>query len=246
MLDHLTRARFAPWLDKPARGLLRLGLSPDAVTVIGTAGVCAGALVFFPMGELTWGVVVITLFVFSDNIDGAMARLSGRTGKWGSFLDSTLDRLGDGAIFGGLALYFASRDELEMVAVTLACLVLGGLVSYARARAEGLGMTANVGVAERADRLVSTLVAAFLAGLGVPYVLEVVLWALAVLSLVTVLQRMVVVYRQAEHPAPIDLAAAAESPTPTVLPLADEWTDGPVSPSGLGPPSDSLPPTERR
>ena len=201
MLDRLTRARFSPWLDRPAAGLLRIGLTPDSVTIIGTLGVCVGALVFFPMGELTWGVVFITVFVFSDNLDGAMARLSGRTGKWGSFLDSTLDRVGDGAIFAGLALAYARTDEREMVGVTLACLVLGGVVSYARAKAESLGFRANVGVAERADRLVSALVAAFLAGLGVPYVLEVVLWALAVLSLVTVCQRMVLVYRQA-HPGP--------------------------------------------
>jgi CDP-diacylglycerol--glycerol-3-phosphate 3-phosphatidyltransferase len=197
MLDRLTRARFAPWLDRPAALLLRIGLTPDVVTIVGTLGVCVGALVFFPRGELAWGVLFITLFVFSDNLDGAMARLSGRTGTWGSFLDSTLDRLGDGAIFAGLALAFVRTDEPEMVAVTLACLVLGGVVSYVRAKAESLGYRANIGVAERADRLVSTLVAAFLAGLGVPYVLEAVLWALAVLSLVTVLQRMILVHRQA-------------------------------------------------
>jgi CDP-diacylglycerol--glycerol-3-phosphate 3-phosphatidyltransferase len=208
MLDKLTRARFAPWLDRPAALLLRIGLSPDAVTIIGTLGVCVGALVFFPRGELAWGVVFITLFVFSDNLDGAMARLSGRTGKWGSFLDSTLDRVGDGAIFAGLALAYARTRELEMVAVTLACLVLGGVVSYARAKAESLGFKANVGVAERADRLVSALVAAFLAGLGVPYVLEVVLWALAVLSLVTVIQRMVLVYRQSQ---PGSIAGGAQT-----------------------------------
>ncbi len=208
MLDKLTRARFAPWLDRPAALLLRIGLSPDAVTIIGTLGVCAGALFFFPRGELAWSVVFITLFVFADNLDGAMARLSGRTGKWGSFLDSTLDRVGDGAIFAGLALAYARTAELEMVGVTLACLVLGGVVSYARAKAESLGFRANVGVAERADRLVAALVAAFLAGLGVPYVLEVVLWALAALSLVTVIQRMVLVYRQAR---PVPNAGGAQT-----------------------------------
>ena len=197
MLDRLTRARFAPWLDRPAALLLRAGLTPDAVTIIGTLGVCVGALVFFPRGELAWGVVFITLFVFADNLDGAMARLSGRTGKWGAFLDSTLDRVGDGAIFAGLALAYARTGELEMVGAALACLVLGGVVSYARAKAESLGFRANVGVAERADRLVSALLAAFLAGLGVPYVLEVVLWALAGLSLFTVVQRMVLVHSQA-------------------------------------------------
>lgn len=210
MLDRLTRIRFAPWLDRPAALLLRIGLTPDAVTIIGTLGVCVGALVFFPMGELAWGVAFITVFVFSDNLDGAMARLSGRTGKWGSFLDSTLDRVGDGAIFAGLALAYARTDEPEMVGVTLACLVLGGVVSYARAKAESLGFRANVGVAERADRLVSALVAAFLAGLGVPFVLEVVLWALAVLSLVTVVQRMVLVHRQAEPGPAADAEGSAD------------------------------------
>lgn len=212
MLDRFSRAKFAPILDRPAAGLLRLGLSPDAVTVIGTLGVCGGALAFFPRGELTWGVLVITLFVFSDNLDGAMARLSGRTGRWGAFLDSTLDRVGDGAIFAGLALHFAAVGRQDMVVATLGCLVLGGVVSYARAKAESLGMTANVGVAERGDRLVSALVAAFLSGLGVPYVLEVVLWALAVLSLSTVLQRMAEVHRQATAALPPAAPAGPAEP----------------------------------
>jgi len=210
MLDRWTRARFAPLLDRPAALLLRIGLTPDAVTIIGTLGVCAGALIFFPRGELAWGVLFITLFVFSDNLDGAMARLSGRTGKWGAFLDSTLDRVGDGAVFAGLALAYVRTDEPVMVGVALACLVLGGVVSYARAKAESLGFRANVGVAERGDRLVLALVAAFLAGLGVPYVLEVVLWALAVLSLVTVVQRMVLVYRQAQPGVAPDAEGSAD------------------------------------
>jgi len=197
MLNRFARAFFTRLFTPIARALVRLGVSPDAITVVGTAGVCIGALVFFPQGELFWGTLFITAFVFSDSIDGLMARMSGRTGRWGSFLDSTLDRLADGAVFTGLILWFAAEDELMLAAVALACLVLGGVVSYAKARAEGLGMTADVGVVERADRLVSTLVAAGLSGLGVPYVLEAVLWVVAVLSLVTVAQRMVVVHRQA-------------------------------------------------
>ena len=86
---------------------IRLGISPDAVTLVGTLGVCAGALAFFPRGLLWEGVLVITAFVFGDLIDGAMARKIGRKDTFGAFLDSTLDRFGDGAIFGGLALYFA-------------------------------------------------------------------------------------------------------------------------------------------
>src|SRR3712207_8792447 len=100
-------ALFAPVV----RLLLRLGVSPDAVTVVGTLGVVTGALVFFPRGQLLAGVLFITAFVFSDMIDGAMARQSGRVSPFGAFLDSTLDRLGDAAIFGGLAMYYVGRSE---------------------------------------------------------------------------------------------------------------------------------------
>src|SRR3954449_9334020 len=91
--------------------LIRLGVSADTVTLVGTLGVAAGALVFFPQGMLLTGVLVITAFVFSDLIDGYMARLTKRTSPFGAFLDSTLDRIGDGAIFGGLALYFAGPGD---------------------------------------------------------------------------------------------------------------------------------------
>jgi len=164
--------------------------------------VCAGALVFFPRGQLLVGVIVVTLFVFSDLVDGHMARLSGRSSPFGAFLDSTLDRFGDAAIFGGLVLFYALHPgeprATLMVSLALACLVLGQIVSYARARAEGLGMTASVGVAERADRLVAVLLTTGLVGLGLPpVVLSIVLALLAVASLVTVVQRVLVVRRQA-------------------------------------------------
>lgn len=182
-----------------AGGLLRLGVSPDAVTLVGTAGVCAGSLVFFPRGQLLIGVLVVTAFVFSDLIDGYMARTSGTSSRWGAFLDSTLDRVGDAAVFGGLVLYFAFRRGDELLAgVALYCLVMGSLTSYARARAESLGMQAKVGVAERADRLVAILVMTGLSDLlDLPILLTVTLWVLAVASTVTVVQRMVAVRRQA-------------------------------------------------
>ena len=100
------RAVFAKVFAPIARFFLRLGISPDAVTIVGTIGVCAGALIFFPRGELLVGVLVITAFVFSDAVDGHMARISGQSSTWGAFLDSTLDRFGDAAIFGGLAMYY--------------------------------------------------------------------------------------------------------------------------------------------
>jgi len=169
------------------------------VTIVGTLGVCFGALAFYPRHMFFVGTLVITAFVFSDTIDGVMARMSGRSGKWGAYLDSTLDRLGDAAIFGGLVLWYAGGgDNVVMAGLALACLILGSVVSYAKARAEGLGMTANVGIAERADRLVAVLVTTGLVGLGLPeIVLGVVLGLLALASLITIIQRMWAVRVQA-------------------------------------------------
>jgi CDP-diacylglycerol---glycerol-3-phosphate 3-phosphatidyltransferase len=200
MLNQFARSSITRLFTPIARGLLRLGISPDAVTIIGTLGVCAGALAFYPRGEFLVGTLVITAFVFSDNVDGIMARLSGQQSSWGAFLDSVLDRVGDAAIFIGLALWFAGQgDSLRMTALCLGCLALGAVVSYAKARAEGLGYTADVGIAERADRLVAVLVTTGLVGLfGLPVVvLEVVLWLLAAASLWTVVQRVRTVRRQA-------------------------------------------------
>ena len=81
------------------------------VTIVGTLGVCVGALAFFPRPRVLRGAIVITAFVFSDTVDGIMARLSGRSGKWGAYLDSTLDRVGDAAIFGGLVLWYAGDGD---------------------------------------------------------------------------------------------------------------------------------------
>lgn len=199
MLNKYARALFTKIFTPVARLFLKLGISPDVVTIVGTLGVCVGALAFYPRHEFFWGTIVITLFVFSDTVDGVMARMSGRSGKWGAYLDSTLDRVGDSAIFGGLVLWYAGRgDDFLMAGLALACLILGSVVSYAKARAEGLGFSANVGIAERADRLVAVLVVTGLVGLGLPeVVLTVVLALLAVASLVTVFQRMLLVRRQA-------------------------------------------------
>lgn len=179
--------------------LLRLGVSPDAVTLVGTLGVSAGALWFFPRGQFLAGVLVVTAFVFSDLIDGHMARTSGRTSPFGAFLDSTLDRVGDGAVFGGLLLYYAGRgDDMVLASVTLVCLVMGSVTSYARARAESLGMTAKVGIAERSDRLVAVLMMTGLSGIfDLPILRTLVLWVLAVASTITVVQRILNVRSQA-------------------------------------------------
>lgn len=182
-----------------ARLLLRLGVSPDAVTLVGTLGVAFGALWFFPRGQLLAGVLVITAFVFSDLIDGHMARLSGTSSKWGAFLDSTLDRLGDAAIFGGLVMYYVGPgDDERLAALALYCLVMGSVTSYARARAESLGMEAKGGIAERADRLVAILVMTGLSAIfDLPWFIPLTLGVLAIASTVTVVQRILTVRNQA-------------------------------------------------
>ncbi len=181
------------------RLFLRLGVSPDAVTLVGTLGVAAGALVFFPQGMLLTGVLVVTAFVFSDLVDGQMARTSGRTSAFGAFWDSTLDRIGDGAVLGGLVLYFAGPgDSYLYLCLSLYCVVMGAVTSYARARAESLGMDARGGVAERADRLVLILVATGLSViLGLAWLLFAALWILAVANTATVVFRVRKVHRQA-------------------------------------------------
>ena len=179
--------------------LLRRGISPDAVTITGTLAVVTAALWLYPTGHLLAGTLVIMVFVLTDSLDGTMARRSGRSSSWGAFLDSTLDRFADSAIFAGLVLwFFGAGDDRLPGALALACLVLGSIVPYARARAEGLGMTAAVGIAERADRLMAVLVATLLVGFGLsPVVLTVTLALLAVASSATIVQRMATVRRQA-------------------------------------------------
>ncbi|KJY43780.1 MULTISPECIES: phosphatidylinositol phosphate synthase [unclassified Streptomyces] len=214
MLNKYARAFFTRVLTPFAAFLLRRGVSPDAVTLIGTAGVVAGALVFFPRGEFFWGTITITLFVFSDLVDGNMARQAGVSSRWGAFLDSTLDRVADAAIFGGLALWYAGNgNDNVLCAVAIFCLASGQVVSYTKARGESIGLPVAVnGLIERAERLVISLVAAGLSGLetfGVPswigVLLPIALWVVAVGSLVTLVQRVVTVRREA---AEADAAAA--------------------------------------
>jgi CDP-diacylglycerol--glycerol-3-phosphate 3-phosphatidyltransferase len=186
-----------------ADGLLKLGITPDQVTVGGTVVSVGLALWLFPTGHLTLGAILLGVFTVLDTIDGVMARRSGRSGPWGAFLDSTLDRFADGAIFAGLVLWYTGRGADRPTAIfALACLVLGAIVPYARARAASLGVDANVGIAERGDRILVSLLAAGLVGLGVTrMLLTVALAVLAAASLVTVVQRMLVVRRRLREAA---------------------------------------------
>jgi CDP-diacylglycerol---glycerol-3-phosphate 3-phosphatidyltransferase len=215
MLNKYARAFFTRVLTPFAAFLLRKGVTPDVVTITGTLGVVAGALIFYPMGQFFWGTVFITCFVFSDMIDGNMARQMGRSSRWGAFLDSTLDRVADGAVFGGLAMWYAGTgDDLTLCAVSIFCLASGQVVSYTKARGEAIGLPVNVnGLVERSERLVITLVLCGFSGFhrsfgvpGIQWLLPIALWVVAVGSLITLIQRVVTVRREA---AEADAAAAA-------------------------------------
>lgn len=188
-----------------ARLLLALRVSPDAVTIAGTLVVTTVALTLLPTGHTLVGGLLIGFFVLFDSLDGVLARMSGRSGPWGAFLDSTLDRVADGAVFAGITLWFVlhpgEHHGLWGISAALACLVLGSVVPYARARAESVGATAQVGIAERADRLFLALVPITFLEVGLPVVvLEVVLTLLALASLVTVFQRLATVRAQLTRP----------------------------------------------
>lgn len=182
--------------DPVARALLRARVSPDTVTIVGTVGVIVAALVWATRGQWIVAALVITFCGFADLVDGSMARQLGRPGKFGAFLDSTMDRVADAFVFGSVAYYFAVQQRHWTLVAALICLVSGQLVSYVRARAEGLGFSAKVGIAERAERLILLGVGGLVTGFGWRYGMDVALWLLAALSVVTIGQRVVHVYRQ--------------------------------------------------
>jgi CDP-diacylglycerol---glycerol-3-phosphate 3-phosphatidyltransferase len=195
MLNTL-RPAMARILTPVGEALARTPVTPNMLTVAGTVGVSASALALFPIGELFPGALCSTIFVFTDMLDGLLARIKGSSGKFGAFLDSTLDRVADAAIFGGMTLWFAKNNH-PMAAVALYCLAIGFLVSYSKARAEGLGLDCANGLIERPERMVIGLTSIGLSGLGVPYILDIGLWALAVLSTITLGQRIKSVHESA-------------------------------------------------
>ncbi len=176
-----------------ARAALRVGLTPNSVTILGALGLIISATYFYSTEQYFVGTLVITVFALSDLFDGAMARISekGAT-SWGGFLDSTIDRVTDSAIVISLALPLI-RDEDLLAYPAVVALVTGVLIPYIRAKAESFNMACSVGITERTERLVIILVAAGFHGLGVPYILAIGIWTLAVLGLVTVFQRLQVV-----------------------------------------------------
>ena len=176
-----------------ARGALRVGLTPNAVTFLGALGLVSSALYFYPRQEFFVGTLLISFFALSDLFDGAMARISKRgESKWGGFLDSTIDRITDSAILLGLILALIESDD-RLLPVALGALVAGTLVPYIRAKAESLQIECSGGIAERTERLIIALTAIGFEGLGIPYALAIGVWVLFVLSVVTIVQRILIV-----------------------------------------------------
>lgn len=195
MISEIFKPAVVRLISPTARGLLRIGLTPNSVTTIGAIGVIATSLFAYPKGHLFGGTVAICCLALSDLFDGTMARLSEKgPSRWGGFLDSTIDRVTDSAIAIGLLIYLAQKKD-ALSYVLLVSIVSGFLVSYIRAKAESLQIECKGGFAERAERLIILLTAIGFTGLGIDYILTVGIWALALASVVTVLQRLRIVWK---------------------------------------------------
>ena len=198
MLNALARGSVSRVTDPIGRALLRMGLGPDLVTVIGTVGAVIASIALLGTGHLFWGTVAVTAFVLFDLFDGAMARARGYGTAFGEVLDASCDRIADGALFGALAYYcLADKHDGPLGVACLIILVAGQVISYVKARADSVGLHIGGAIAERAERNVVGLVGAGLTGLGVALALPICLWLLAAACLVTVVQRLVQVRRAA-------------------------------------------------
>lgn len=210
MLEHL-RAPFKKLTEPLAKALISIGLTANAVTVIGTIGTIVVAFVTGITGWLFAGAVVLTLLVLADSLDGSIAKLTTGDTQFGAFLDSTLDRIADWALLAGVIVFFilhadwwydisrSSPDYISWVGVgaAMVSMMTSFVTSYARARAESVGFEVKNGIATRADRLVIILVGMAITGLthhGLWLAIDMVL--LAVLGVVTVFQRVLEARRQ--------------------------------------------------
>jgi CDP-diacylglycerol--glycerol-3-phosphate 3-phosphatidyltransferase len=206
MLNILARASISRVTDPIGALLVRAGLTPNAMTVIGTVGSVAAAIWFFPHNQLFWGTIVVWAFLMFDLLDGSMARTSGRVTRFGTVLDASCDRIADGVLFACIAWWcFVVDHDSVTGAAALICLVSAQVISYIKARAEAAGLRADGGLVERAERFIIALVGTGLHGLGVPYTVPIALWLLCGLALITVAQRLWAVYQSAK-----DLDAQAD------------------------------------
>lgn len=198
MLNIFARASLSRLTNPIGRGLVRIGLTPNAVTIVGTVASVGSALWFFPRGSLFVGTVVTAIFLLFDILDGAMARVGGRVTRFGGVLDASCDRIVDGVLFGSLVWWALVVDVDQVRGLgLLICLAGAQVISYVKARAEANGLQADGGLAERAERFLIILTGTGLHGLGVPHVLDVAIWLLAALTLATIAQRLHAVHTSA-------------------------------------------------
>ena len=195
MLSAILRKPVSRVVDPVAVFLLRIGITPNGMTFFGSLGTSAMALWLWPQGEYFWGTMGVIAFIFSDLLDGTMARISKKSSQWGAFFDSTIDRVVDVALIGALLLSLLKTDD-RLALVAFAALIGGFLVSYVKARAQSLGLECDGGFAERAERVIILLTAVGFAGLGVPYILAIGIWILAISSLATFVFRVYQVWKQ--------------------------------------------------
>jgi len=194
MLDNIkARTAVGKVLEPVAATLLKLSLTPNLVTVIGTIGISLSAIAFFPSGKFFIGTLIILLFIFSDLLDGTMARLTDKKNPIGAFLDSTLDRVADAALFGSVVIYFANQNS-NFIYPAIISAFAAQLISYIRAKAESQGVSVEVGIAERPERIILLLVGTGFTGLGLDVAIEIAIVVLAFLTVITVIQRMHAVY----------------------------------------------------
>lgn len=199
MISDLLKPAVTRVITPSAKILLRLGLTPNSMTVVGGLGVVVSAFAFYPTKHFFLGTIIIIVFILSDLFDGTMARLSKKgSSPWGSFLDSTVDRVTDSSILIALILGLDAHGD-RLIPVILIAILTGVLVPYIRAKAESIGVACSGGLAERTERLIIALVAIGLHGLGVHYALAVGMWLLAVLGTFTVIQRVVIVKKAVKN-----------------------------------------------
>ena len=195
MLSAILRKPVSRVVDPVAVFLLRIGITPNGMTFFGSLGTSAMALWLWPQGEYFWGTMGVIAFIFSDLLDGTMARISKKSSQWGAFFDSTIDRVVDVALIGALLLSLLKTDD-RLALVAFAALIGGFFVSYVKARAQALSLECDGGFAERAERVIILLTAVGFAGLGVPYILAIGIWILAISSLATFVFRVYQVWKQ--------------------------------------------------
>lgn len=213
MLSSSGRGPAAVVVEPIACGLLKVGLTPNAVTVIGSLVTVAAAVMTIPQGKFFLGVVLIAIFAAFDMLDGTMARMRGGGTAFGATLDATCDRLTDGALFAAIAWWLFYTDGAPRIVLgsTLAVIIFSEMISYVKARAEAGGMKVNGGLIERPERIIIAFIGLLAASAGFVSVLHWAMIILAVASAFTVVQRLVLASRDPQAAAGVAAPHGAKS-----------------------------------